>query len=110
MDIIFKAFCGVFIFMLLSFTGMQMIQSTMDAAAAENYYSMVSKRISESHFSPEVVYECTEDAKSKGYSLQVLTYNVNGSREIYGHIKMNYEFILPILGISREYCLENEIW
>ncbi len=110
MDIIFKGFGGVFILLLLTFTGVGIIHSTMEANAADQYYSETIKQISESNFSDAVISECKKHATERGYGLCVDTYYVNGSKRKHGVVSMTYPFSLPILGIEKEYDLKSDVW
>ncbi len=110
MDLVFKVFGGVFILLLLTVTGMGIIHSSIEANAADNFYSEAIKKMSESHFSDAVIDECISNANQRGYELTVDTYFVNGSKRKAGVVTMRYPFSLCVLGIERTYDLQSDVW
>ena len=110
MDLIIKAFGGVFVLLLLAVSGVQMIHSTIEANEADNFFSEATKMMSESRFAESVVSECVENAKQRGYELSVTPYYINGSKRKCGSVSMQYLFELPMFGIIKEYQLENDVW
>ena len=97
METIFKVFTGVFVLMMLTAGGIGLIGATLNANAADHFYSDASKRISVSHFSKDVIEECEKEAKEKGYVLDVKTYQVSDTKKQYGSGKLTYDFSIPVL-------------
>ncbi|MCR4673758.1 MAG: hypothetical protein K5675_02015 [Lachnospiraceae bacterium] len=110
MDTVLKAFSGVFMLLLLTAVSVGLIGACLSANAADSYYSDVSKRVSVSNFSDGVILECVNEAKEKGYELEIETSEVNGSGKRVGVGKMTYDFKIPIIGIEKEYLIESNLW
>lgn len=110
MDTVLKAFMGIFLLLLLTAISVGLIGATIKADEADYFFSETAKKISVSHFSDEVIMECKDNAKEKGYQLTVKTFDVNGSGKKVGKGSLLYEFCVPILGIKKQYRIESNIW
>ena len=108
MESIFKGFLGIFFLLILSFTGIGLIEASLYARLADSYLSKTVSRIEASHFSQKVKTACIEDAKKRGYKLE-LKLSKNDADEYYGTAYLEYVYEVPMLGLSQKNIATEEI-
>ncbi len=81
------------------------ISSGMRNANARNFHSTTLAKIEASAGSEKVIQESMEEAKKKGYILEVLPTCLYEDKKYY-YVTLLYEYSVPFLGIKRESKIE----
>lgn len=102
MESIFKGFLGMFFLLVLSFTGVGLIEASFDARKADSFLSESVGMIEAGHYRKTVVDACKSDAKSRGYELDVDVVE-NEQGECFGKATLSYCYRVPILGLEQEH-------
>ncbi len=110
MDVVVKAFMGVFFSMILVFLGVGIISASMEGRNANTFASECTTRISNSGFSQAVIEVCKRDAKRNGYELQVWTRQENTAMMPTGEILLTYHNQIPLLGLEQEHQVRGIIY
>lgn len=96
-----KAFLGLILIVILSFTGVGIISASIDASHAEQYASNIATYIESSNFSEKVIEKCKETAKEKGYELTVNTSDSNDDGWIdFAEINLTYDYSISVLNVK----------
>ena len=77
MEQIGKIFMGFIIILVIAFMGTGIISASVDGANAEQFATATASSIEASNFSQTVVNQLKEDAKNKGYVLDVTIFDTN---------------------------------
>lgn len=108
MESIFKGFLGMFFLLILSFTGVGLIEASIDARKADSFLSEAVELIEAGHYRDAVIDACASDAKSRGYELDIdIVENERG--ECFGTAKLSYSYRVPLLGLSQEHMAVADI-
>lgn len=101
MEQIFKTFTGLVLLFLMTFTGIGIISSAIDASNAENFASTAASVIEAGNYSEEAIASCTENAKKANYDLQVslIDSNHDGYDDM-AEVIVSYDYSIPILNVT----------
>ena len=103
LDIVYKAFVGVFVAIVIIGSGIGVITGFSQMVASDNYMESVTKVIVESNYNETVINSCKQEALDNGYVLEV---NVQGSNragaKCYAEIKLTYYFEIKLFNIKQE--------
>ncbi|MBR1630023.1 MAG: hypothetical protein IJ679_12295 [Lachnospiraceae bacterium] len=108
MDSIFKSFLGVFFLLVLSCTGIGLVEASIDARSADSYLSSVVSQIESGHYSTSVVSACKKDAESRGYELNV-DIQENTLGECFGTAELTYVYQVSFLGLKQTHIATADI-
>ena len=92
LDIILLILCAV---SLLNIVG-----ANNNAISANDYASNVQAIISASNLNSEVITNCEEDARNKGYDLNVTIYNGASALSKYAGLDLNYDYKIALFGFE----------
>lgn len=81
------------------------ISSSMRNAQARNFHSTTVAKIEASAGSEKVILESMEEAKAKGFTLQISPTCLYEDKKYY-YVRLMYEYNVPFLGIKRESKIE----
>lgn len=97
---IIEGFSVLFVLMLNLCLTAGMLSITAKVAEAKEYKAAVVAEVENSNFNPNVITACIEDAKARGYFLEVTTccYEEDGKRQM-AEVRLTYDYELPILGV-----------
>lgn len=89
--------------MILIITITCIMFSSMISVAAQNsdartYYNVVRNRIEDSNYSNDVMNQCVEEAKNKGYELEIKDISLNDENPSL-LLSMKYKITIPIYKI-----------
>lgn len=109
MDQITKAFLGVILMLLLTFTGASMISASIDASNAEQFVTNIANTVENSNYSEAVMRNLENNIAnhtigSKTYkSLTIIPYDSNEDG-VYdsAQIELKYQFAIKILNAGKE--------
>lgn len=102
MDSIIKGFVGVFFALVVVVLGTGIISASIEARNAGLFATDSAARIGNSNFSGTVVEDCRADAQARGYDLSVdITRPSDRRCPVYGKLKLQYRYRLPILRVDR---------
>ncbi|MCI9126357.1 MAG: hypothetical protein HFG28_04090 [Eubacterium sp.] len=77
------------------------ISSNNQVCDARDFYNVVVNRIEDSNCNNEVVIQCTEEAKEKGYDLTVKDLTIY-SEQPSKFIKLEYQVVIPVFQLLGE--------
>ena len=109
METIIKGFLSTFFSVILVVIGMQFLIASLQAYRAQNFMAEVTERISASHFSRGVIEACKKDAGKAGYDLMLDIQQRGNSNIFYGSAVMEYDYKMPLFGISKRHQFEADI-
>lgn len=98
---IIEGFSVLFVLMLNLCLAVGMLNVTVKVAEAKEYKAAVVAEVENSNFNPNVIAACIEDARGKGYSLEVTTctYGEDTERRM-AEVCLTYGYEFPLLGVS----------
>jgi hypothetical protein len=102
MENICKAILGVFISVMIVFSGLGILEANNDLTAAERYLYAVAGEISASNFAEEVRKAKVEDARERNYELDVRLVNIGegqSERTAYAVLTLHYPYEIALLGV-----------
>lgn len=103
LDIIFKAFVGVLVAVVIIGSGLGVMTGFSQMVAADNYMESVSKVIVESNFNGTVIDQCIEEAVANGYTLTVNVQSASKAGvKTYAEIKLTYYFEIKLFGLKQQ--------
>ena len=102
MSSIFKTILGIFISIVIVYSGIGII-----GAAASSYLEYISNEIAASNFSQEVINELIAEASSgpNDYELKVTTKGTEGTNR-YAEVELTYTYRIKLLGVESEHVLK----
>ncbi len=100
MESIFKGFLGVFFLMLISFTGIGVIEASIEARKADTFLTESVSDIEAGHYNQYVISACRADAADRGYRLDVDIVG-NDVGEYCGRARLSYQYEVPFLGLKQ---------
>lgn len=106
MEMIVKAFTGLFFILMVIYLGVGFIAASITARGAEDFMASCTQRMEASNMATSVVNSCISDAEDQGYELKV---SVHGTGDRYGVAELTYEYKLPILGISSDHVITSDM-
>lgn len=103
LDIVFKAFTGVLVAIVIIGSGIGVTTGFSQMVEANHYLESVSKLILESNYNSEVINYCMQEAKENGYELEVNLYQATraGTR-CYAELTFTYYFEIKLFGIKQQ--------
>ncbi len=110
MDVIFKAFSGLFFLVVLMITGISLLFSSIGAANADSFATSVAGRIRASYFNSEVIEQCKKEADELDYKLEVSLYTDENTHERYGVADLAYVYSIPLFGIEKTFHVTSEMF
>lgn len=110
MDVIFKAFSGVFFMMVLMVTGISILFASINAKNADSFATSVTNRIRASYFDERVIEKCKSDAKAHDYELTVDVYTDEKTQECYGIADVAYVYSIPVFGVKETFHVTSEMF
>lgn len=111
MDVIIKAFSGLFMTLIVLVLGIGIISASINTGKAERFASDSAVMIGNSNFDRKIIAKCQSDAKNMGYVLDVNLVGEEGSEHIdHGTLKLKYRIVLPIISVEQEHYVESDIW
>ncbi len=102
MDSIFKSFLGVFFLVILSCTGIGLLEASIEARGADSYLSRVVSQVEAGHYSEQVIKAAKSDARARGYELEI-ELDENDRGECCGIARLTYVYRVPLLGLSQSH-------
>lgn len=75
---VIKTYLGIFLMMLLLVVGTGIVSAEMEICRARNFKTDVVTELENSHFHPEVIEACRQQAQDMGYELEIETYGDGG--------------------------------
>ena len=108
MESIFKSFLGIFFLLMLSCTGIGLVEASIDARGADSFLSSAVSQIEAAHYSRNVISDCQTDALSRGYRLEV-DLSENDVGEYCGVAQLTYVYHVPLLGLSQTHVARENI-
>ena len=107
MSSIFKTILGIFISIVIVYSGIGIIGANNDANAASSYLEYISNEIAASNFSQEVINELIAEASSgpNDYELKVTTKGTEGTNR-YAEVELTYTHRIKLLGVESEHVLK----
>lgn len=115
METIIKSFTGIFFLLLISFTGVSIIASSIRSTKADEALLAYVSRIENSNFSEDVISACKKDAKEQfgengKEALEVKAYHQKGhSYTSYGRATLNYTYRIPMIGYEKKHSISSVI-
>lgn len=98
---IIEGYSVLFVLMLNLCLTAGMLSVTAKVAEAKEYKAAVVSEVENSNFNPNVIAACIEDARSKGYVLQIRTCGYKeDTQRLIGEISLTYDYNFPLLGVS----------
>lgn len=111
MDVIIKAFTGVFISLFVLVLGIGIISANINTGKAERFASDSAVLIGNSNFDRQIIDKCQKEAKKMGYELKVqLVSEADSERIDHGALSLKYKISIPLIAVEQEHCVENDIW
>ena len=89
--------------MILMWTGVSYVLQNMQYSSARDYYHLVIRQMENSDFDQTVVKACEEDAKKRGYRLQIRQYKGN-QRD--ARILLEFEYQFPMTQQKKQYVID----
>lgn len=101
MDIIYKTLITLLSVIVLLSTGLSMTLSIADEIEINQYFSSVSKTLTDSHYNEHVSQSLIKEAEENGYGLSIQIYGSTapGSYK-YAKVSLSYYFQIPLFHIS----------
>ena len=112
MDTLIKTFSGVFFTLILTFIGISLLSSSMDARNAQAYMSEAVAEISASNCSTSTInyYETQDTTVDSSYEFTVTNRTKSSTSEHYvATATLKYDFTIPLLGMSKEKVIVTQI-
>jgi hypothetical protein len=97
---IWKVILGIFISVMIVFSGLGILEANNELVAAEQYLYAVASEISASNFAKTVSDAKIEDAKSRSYELRVQMVDVGEGRTkhtAYAVLTMQYPYEIAMI-------------
>lgn len=94
------------IFLLLSmllWMGVTYVCQNIRYCSAGEYYERILRQIEDSYFEQTIIRDCIIKAKQQGYQLSVQCY---GERQRDARITLRYEYVLPIVQVTRQCVID----
>lgn len=79
---VIKTYLGIFIMMLLLVVGAGIVSAEAEICRARSFKTDVVAELENSHFHPDVIEACTQQAQDMGYELEIRTYGDGGQVEM----------------------------
>lgn len=107
MSSIFKTILGIFISIVIVYSGLGIIGANNDANAASSYLEYISNEIAASNFSQEVIDELIAEASTSpnDYELKVTTKGTENTNR-YAELELTYTYRIKLLGVESEHVLK----
>lgn len=103
LDIIFKAFVGALVAVVMIGSGLGVTMGFAEYVEAENYMQSVSKIILESNYSETVINQCKKEAAQNGYVLEVMVEEAKKAGvKKYAQLRLTYYFTIELFQIKQE--------
>lgn len=104
MEQITKTFLGIYMILLLTFSGISIISASLDASHAEQYVADVANVIEASNFSTDMIDQLRANASAKGYNVTItpIDTNNNGLYDM-AEIILEYKYSIPFLNVNDSY-------
>ena len=110
MEIVVKAFTGIFFLTALTFLGIGIISASMDGRNADSFAADCVTKIENSNYASSVIDECKKDAARRRYQLDVTVYPKQGDiSDKYGALMLEYYYQIPILGIDDMHYIYSDL-
>ena len=100
---VISQFVIFFLLSLLLWIGLTCVCQNMRYCNAREYYEKIVHQIEDSYFEPAVILDCTTKAKQQGYQLSVHCY---GENQKDARITLRYEYVLPMVQITRQCVID----
>lgn len=101
MESIPKVFFSLFLFLIVTVLGINIINAGQNKSEAESYKAEVIAEIENSNFSDEVISECVSNAEKNGYTLTVNKTVVDADVEEYSaEVVLGYTYSIPLLNVD----------
>ncbi len=103
LDIVFKAFVGIFAAIIIVGSGLGVVTGFSQMVAADNYMESVSKVIVESNYNETVINQCKQEATDNGYTLSVTVQSASKAGvKSYAKIELTYYFEIKLFGLKQQ--------
>lgn len=99
MKIIFETYVSIFIITLCVLLCAALIASDIDVANARDTYTTYTSQLQDSNFAAAVIEECKNDAKLRGYTVEITVYD-DGTGNKSGYVKLGYDYHIKPLGYT----------
>lgn len=112
METIIKSFTGVFFMLLVVALGMGCVSAAVTVREADSFLSDAAEKIENSHYAEGVIASCIADAKAHEpkYELSVdINSAENDVTKKYGTATMSYSYSIPIMGVTEERSIHEEL-
>lgn len=101
MGSVWKTILTFAVIIIISAVGITVTLVNVDATVAGDYMEEVALLIRESHYNPQIIQECIQEAQEQGYILEVDVYESGEyAGECYAKLCLSYRYQLPILQIT----------
>jgi hypothetical protein len=100
MENIWKVILGIFVSVMIIFSGLGILKANNELAAAEQYLYAVGSEISASNFAKSVSDAKVEEARERSYELEVELINTGEGRSMhtaYAILTMSYPYDIALL-------------
>lgn len=89
--------------MLLMWTGVSYLAQNMQYGSARDFYYRIVRQIENHDFDLAVIKKCGDEAKKRGYKLQIRQYNGN-KRD--ARIKLDFVYYFPMTQQKKQYKID----
>ena len=104
MEQIGKTFMGLFLILIITFVGVGVVSTSVDAAHAEQYAANIANYVESSNYSEDVINKCKLAANKKGYTVEINLYDTdNDTWNDMAEINLRYKYSIQILNVKGSY-------
>ena len=117
MSQIMKAYLGLFLFLLLTFTSAGFLGAYLQVLSAQDMHARIIDEVEYSDFFTGVIREAFEEADAAGYELRITIFDDSGKVEMkskkevpaafsnasLGRVELSFPFEIPFLGIRQQH-------
>lgn len=98
MKILIETLVTIFLISLTVFLSIQLITTGAYISEANRFYNIVSRQLEDSNFNIDILDVFKNEARGKGYTLEVDVQEENGDKK--GIISFIYPIEIPLLGLE----------
>lgn len=101
MKVAIEAYISVMIICICALLCVCLISSDLKVANARDAYTTYVLQLQDSNFAGSVIAACVSDAESRGYTLNVETYDT-GDGNMSATIELLYEYKIAVIGYTTD--------
>ncbi len=104
MRMIIEQFITFLLLLLFIWIGMAYIMQNIQYSSAREFHGAVVTQLENSYFDEGVIDNCKKRASQAGYDLKIRVYGEGDEKD--AKITLAFVYVIPVVGIKKEYEIE----